>query len=228
MKKMFKSRIFIFVLGMIISTSIYVVADNLLASEVDYRDTKVDQALDTLYTTATTYKNLTPLQNELTASDLLSGKKAYNSNGEVIEGTSTKAYTEEEYQAFGDTRFLEGRNTISTGTFTATAGDNIMNIGFVPKKLVVTNDANRYTMVYNSYSSTNRFFMFTTNGYYKYITFSGSALYSGNLSDGSDHCTSNCGAVDGYIKSVGSTANFYINSNAATLIGQSFTWFATQ
>ncbi len=52
-----KKNVLFMLFGMIIATVTIVIADNLNASEIDYRDTKVDQALDTLYqrTTATEY-----------------------------------------------------------------------------------------------------------------------------------------------------------------------------
>lgn len=123
MKKFLESRVFLVIVCAIVFTSIGVFANNLLASEIDYNDTTVDQALDTLYTKTkpdytgettftpssetqtiqtqnkilrnnitieavpSTYKNLITLTNELTANDLVSGKQAYNSNGEVITGS---------------------------------------------------------------------------------------------------------------------------------------------
>ena len=64
-----------------------VIASNYLASEVVYNDTTVENALNELYTVHETYKNLT---SETTASsnDILNGKTAYNSSGELITGSN--------------------------------------------------------------------------------------------------------------------------------------------
>ena len=58
MKKFLKSRVFAFILGGIILGSIGVYASNILASDISYKDTTVDKALDDLYTKA----NKTPTQ----------------------------------------------------------------------------------------------------------------------------------------------------------------------
>ena len=48
-----KGYILSFILGIVLCGTVVVIADNLNASEIDYRDTKVDQALDTLYQRST-------------------------------------------------------------------------------------------------------------------------------------------------------------------------------
>ena len=62
--KIIKSRIFAFVLGAVIFSGITgVTAYTILASDVHYKDTTLDKALDTLYTTQNT--TVTNLQNQV-------------------------------------------------------------------------------------------------------------------------------------------------------------------
>ena len=56
MKKFLKSRVFAFILGGIILGSIGVYASNILASDISYKDTTVDKALDDLYFKANNQK----------------------------------------------------------------------------------------------------------------------------------------------------------------------------
>lgn len=96
-KKNFK-RIITIIGVIIITTGISVYSTSLyLANQVEYNkngQAKVSDALDDLYTRASTYKNLSATTNA-TADDILSGKTAYNSNGQLITGTlnSTENYT---------------------------------------------------------------------------------------------------------------------------------------
>lgn len=87
MKRIFKNNIKILIgiiIGIIISGTI-VYASGILASQINYNNTTVDQALNSLYTTVTTYKNLT---TETTAvnTDIAEGKTAYDNLGNLITG----------------------------------------------------------------------------------------------------------------------------------------------
>ena len=84
-----KKNILLVLITAIICITGTVIASNYLASEIVYNDTTVEGALDELYNIHETYKNLTTA-TDFTASDLVNGKKAYNSNGELITGTNTK------------------------------------------------------------------------------------------------------------------------------------------
>ena len=86
MKRVIKNRLFlvlftaiICIIGSVYATTRY------LASEIEYKDTTVENALNDLYTVHEIYKNLNTETN-FTANDLISGKTAYNSNGELITG----------------------------------------------------------------------------------------------------------------------------------------------
>ena len=58
------------------------------ANEIEYNDTTVESALNDLYTIHSTYKHLTS-NTTASSSDILNGKTAYNSNGELITGSNT-------------------------------------------------------------------------------------------------------------------------------------------
>ena len=149
-----KGYIFSFIFGLMVATTVTVVASNLNASEIDYKNTKVSDALDTLYQRSTyteyngtttitpsteiqtlntnnkllknnltinaipsTYKNLSTV-TDFTASDLIYGKTAYNSNGELITGS-----------------IIGGNCVYGTITCTDTAGDLIKIVDFNPSVL---------------------------------------------------------------------------------------------
>ena len=106
--KVFKSRLFIFILGVIISSSITALAVIKVDSEevIYHDDNNVKDALDDLYNSylevhsdyqtlqtnytnlQTTYNNLSNLSNSTTATaqDILFGKTAY-SKGQLVTGT---------------------------------------------------------------------------------------------------------------------------------------------
>ena len=111
-----KGYIVSFILGAIIFSGVTVLATNAInANEVTYKNTTLDSALDTLYERSTyteyagsvnitinpippTYKELNTLTNELTSSDLLSGKQAYKADGTIVNGnvstfTPASSYT---------------------------------------------------------------------------------------------------------------------------------------
>lgn len=86
MQKLLKSRIFLVIITFLITLSCTVYATTrYLASEIEYKETTVEGALNDLYTVHETYKNLN-INTDFTANDLISGKTAYNSNGELVTG----------------------------------------------------------------------------------------------------------------------------------------------
>ena len=120
MKKVFKNPIFTFVLGIILTSTIIVFADNILASSITYKENStVEEAIDDLYTKATTYKNLSTTTNALSG-DLLLNKTAYDNNGNLITGsistfTPSSSYTpttnSQTLQTSG--KYLDGDITIN-------------------------------------------------------------------------------------------------------------------
>ena len=86
MKKLLKSRVFLVIVTALVFGSLGVFASSMLASNVTYGNTTVEGALDTLYTKATTYKNLTT-ETTAQAGDITSGKTAYDNLGNLITGT---------------------------------------------------------------------------------------------------------------------------------------------
>ena len=100
MKRLFNNRLFIFMLGVIISgSSVY--AATLLASNVSYDNTNsgisannVQGAIDVLYNKAnnptipSNYKDLSTVTTA-TSSDILLGKTAYNNLGEILIGSTS-------------------------------------------------------------------------------------------------------------------------------------------
>ena len=87
--KLVKNPLFTFILGIIISGSVVFAATQISASEIEYDSThSVKDKIDDLYTTATTFKNLTTATTAV-ASDILTGKTAYDNNGNLITGNYT-------------------------------------------------------------------------------------------------------------------------------------------
>ena len=84
--KLIKNPIFMFILGIIISGTTVFAVTQISASEIEYDNThSVKDKIDDLYTTATTFKNLSQTTTA-TASDLLTGKTAYDNLGNLITG----------------------------------------------------------------------------------------------------------------------------------------------
>ena len=75
-----------FILGILLTTGTIVLADNIGASEISYKETNVENALDDLYTKATTYKKL-DTTTTATANDILNGKTVYDNNGSLLTGS---------------------------------------------------------------------------------------------------------------------------------------------
>ena len=114
-----KKFIFGFILGIVLSSSV-IYAANIFANNVSYDNTNsgitsnnVQGAIDELYTKANNpsipanYKELSVITSAV-ANDIVSGKTAYNSNGEFITGTYEPEYI---------TGTLDGGNNyISQGT----------------------------------------------------------------------------------------------------------------
>ena len=72
-----------FILGAIIFSTVSVFATaSFLASQITYKSTTLDVALDDLYDKANNYYPLGT--TSATASDILSGKTAYSGNGQII------------------------------------------------------------------------------------------------------------------------------------------------
>ncbi len=87
LKKNYKLIIGI-VIGAILISGISVYATGqYLASQVTYNNTNVASALDELYTKLSKYKNLNQTTTS-TASDIVSGKTAYDNLGNLITGTA--------------------------------------------------------------------------------------------------------------------------------------------
>ena len=128
--KIMKSRIFAFVLGALIFSSISVyAARKYYASDIEYKETTLDKALDTLYTKTNTYKNLTE-QTTATAQDIVYGKTVYDNNGTLLTGTYNttrapifgKAVYDEKY-GNGDSAKTASLN-LSTGNYIVVVTNN--------------------------------------------------------------------------------------------------------
>ena len=85
--KILKSIILLVIATIILTGSISVyAARKYYASDIEYKEKTLDKALNTLYTKTKTYKNLTETTN-VEANTLLSGKKAYKSDGSLVNGS---------------------------------------------------------------------------------------------------------------------------------------------
>ena len=95
------------------------------------------------------YKNLSTTTTAL-ASDIVSGKTAYNNSGTLITGTNDKKYNESEYTAYGNTRYNAGlaanESAISStygykyGTYTCSGADEKkwFDVGFKPRYVIIS------------------------------------------------------------------------------------------
>ncbi len=89
-----KNILFMFI-GMFIATVTIVVADNISASSIDYKETNVESALDTLYTTQnTTVANLTSANSTLTSTnETLTQEKAELQSQLSAISTAARTFT---------------------------------------------------------------------------------------------------------------------------------------
>ncbi|MBE6161425.1 MAG: hypothetical protein E7158_04320 [Firmicutes bacterium] len=127
MKKILKSRIFAFILGALIFSSISVyAAHKYAASDITYKNTTLDQALNTLYTTQnTTVSNLQSHVSNLTSvNETLTNEKAA-----LQSQINTKDATISSLQS--------QLNSLTTAAsnfhFTSSTSVQTFNLGFKPK-----------------------------------------------------------------------------------------------
>ena len=82
MKKIIKNPLFTFIFGIVLCGTVVVIADNLNASEIDYKETNVESALDTLYqrSTYTEYSGSTEVTPSTTSQTLSTNDKLLKSN----------------------------------------------------------------------------------------------------------------------------------------------------
>ena len=111
MKKIFKSRIFLVIICGIIFTSIGVFADNLLASNVTYKNTTVDAAINDLYNSVSKYATTTDWvilrKNGDTTSIRLKAKENHYNYYRVVEiakgdNTTCNVYATNHYEYLHD------------------------------------------------------------------------------------------------------------------------------
>ena len=211
-----KKTIFGIFIGIILTLGVVAIATNINASEVDYKnDKKVSDALDDLYQASNTCIRLTTA-TDFVAEDLLTGKKAYNSNGELITGTSTKEYTESEYQEYGNTRYEAGRNSVKQGTFTSISGDNTINLGFTPKKMIVYRDGMSVAAIYDESYSTTNYIFYNSNKTLGLATI-GTGRW-GSTINGTGGTTASY-----YYKTIGNNVSFHTDT-----AGNVWTYYATE
>ena len=74
------------IIGVIISSGV-VAATMINSSDVSYKDTNVESALNGLYDKASNYKKLNTITTAV-ATDILTGKTAYDNNGNLITGNN--------------------------------------------------------------------------------------------------------------------------------------------
>lgn len=133
MKRLFKNPIFVFLLGIIVAESINVIADTLSASEIDYRDTKVDQALDTLYQRSnyTEYDGSVVVTPSEVQQTLETNDKLLKSNI-TIQAIPT-SYLEEAASLQAQ---LDSLSVVTkTLTFTTSTTAQTINLGFKPDSI---------------------------------------------------------------------------------------------
>ena len=136
LKKNFKF-IIILLVTIIVTSGISVYATTYLASNIGYTKAgknvnNVGEALDDLYNTQSGIS-----QTNATASDILSGKKAYTTGG-LITGTysaSTYSTTEQEVGTWIDGTTKVYRRVL-TGTTSSTVGDTVVLTNFNISKLL--------------------------------------------------------------------------------------------
>ncbi|MBE6161690.1 MAG: hypothetical protein E7158_05695 [Firmicutes bacterium] len=119
MKKVFKNPVVTFILGALIFSSISVyAAHKYAASNITYKDTTLDQALNTLYTKTNTYKNLTET-TDVSSSNLLNGVKAYTNSGTLVTGSIPSIVSSNTNLTSGQVYTIPQGYHDGTGTITA-------------------------------------------------------------------------------------------------------------
>lgn len=144
MKKILKSRIFLVIATALVFTGIGVFADNLLASEVDYKETNVESALDSLYTTQnTTVANLTNQNSTLTTNNQTLTTENTNLSNQVTTLTQEKNELQSELNSL----------TTAASSFSFKSGlqTKTFNLGFRPNYINCVGDfstsANYYVII---------------------------------------------------------------------------------
>ena len=136
------------------------------------------------------YKNLSTTTTA-TASDIVSGKTAYNNSGTLLTGTyvapSMKG-TEWNYNSF-----------------VSTVGENTINVGFQPNRIVFLNNSNGVSIIYDKTKSESTFMVsYSSDKKVSEVSISSSLTSTG-------------------IRSIGSTTKIYL-----VTAGNTWSWFATK
>ena len=160
MKKVLKSRVFAFILGALIFSSISVyAAHKYAASQVTYKNTTLDQALNTLYTTQNT--TVTNLQNQV--SSLTSANAALTNEKTALQSqVNAKDATISSLQS--------QLNSLTTAAsnfhFTSSTSKQTFNLGFKPDYIscITYAENNRYIMmIYNKKYDADEIFRITSH-----------------------------------------------------------------
>ena len=175
MKKIFKSRVFLIIICAIVFTSIGVIAANTIeATNIAYKNTTVEEAIDDLYTKAkpdytgtTTFTPSNETQTVLTQNKILRNDITINPIPSSFKELTTPTTVEDIYLLAGKTAYDNNGNLVLgtrvenciTGTFvcgsdcTGSAGQEILN--YKSKTFIATSSDTRNGITYHGTMSYN-------------------------------------------------------------------------
>ena len=162
MNNLLKIKIFYFLLGAVIFSSVSVFAYSLISSDVGY----------------------TPLDTTWKKQD---GTSISNVKDAIDELHST-------FNKFG--------------TFVSVAGNNTISIGFVPEKLIITQEGAAITFVYQKDFNSNKFLGFATTGNIEFASMNGKIDFVVNTKT-KEFTANEATKWSNYFVSVGSNTVFY-------------------
>jgi len=156
--KILKSRILLVIATIILTGSISVyAARKYYASDIEYKETTLDKALDTLYTTQNTTVN--NLNSQITSKDQAISNlnnQITTLTGQVSAKDATISDLQTQLNGISTTDCIRG-----TATLTSACGTNsgcVIENKFIPSFLAIQVDVYNYTFIYDKKRSTTHYF----------------------------------------------------------------------
>ena len=122
--------------------------------------------------------------------------------------------------ALNDLYSIKSNGNIKSGTITSIEGDNSIPIGFIPKKVIMTEDNLGISFIYQSSFSNNKFIATSTTGNIEFASMNGNIDWTINITNKIMN-TNESGKWSNYFVSIGDNIVFHIKN-----AGEIWHWIA--